>query len=350
VSAHLTITQSGKSEPQWASNARSRLTAHAQIMRADHWVKNVFVLPGVAIALSMAPRLATRHALINLVIGLTATCLVSSSNYVINEILDAPFDRIHPTKSRRAAAAGQIIPLLGYSQWLLLMFAGVGLAMLVSVPLAISLLALWVMGCVYNIQPLRSKDLPYVDVLSEAVNNPLRMLAGWYIVSPPGMSPPASLLISYWMVGAYFMAIKRYAEYRQIADPQRAAQYRKSFAFYTEQRLLVSIMFYASAAMLFLGAFIMRYRLELILAVPLVAWVMAVYLQLGFKTDSAVQSPEKLHREPLLMASVCSCTILMGVLFFVRVPILYQVFAPTAPTAPSVSGPSTGGPTANPSR
>lgn len=325
------------------SPPKSRLAAHAQIMRADHWVKNVFVLPGVAIALSMAPKLATRQTCLNVIIGIVATCLVSSSNYVINEILDAPFDRLHPTKSGRAAACGRIVPALGYAQWLVLMVAGVGIALIVSKMLAISLLALWVMGCVYNIRPLRSKDVPYVDVLSEAINNPLRMLAGWYMVNPPGMSPPASLLISYWMVGAYFMAIKRYAEYRQIGDPQRAAQYRKSFAFYSEQRLLVSIMFYASAAMLFLGAFIMRYRLELILAVPLVAWVMAVYLQLGFKPDSAVQSPEKLHREPLLMVSVCSCALLMGILFFVRVPILYHIFAPTAPTAPSTAGPPSGG-------
>src|SRR5665213_2401528 len=246
-------------------------------MRVDHWVKNVFVLPGVAIALSMSPKLATRQTVFNLLLGLLATCLVCSSNYVINELLDAPFDRLHPAKSRRPAACGDVIPSLAYLQWLLLMLAGVVIAMLVSRALVISLLALWVMGCVYNIRPLRSKDIPYVDVLSEAINNPLRMLAGWFIVNPPGVSPPASLLISYWMVGAYFMAIKRYAEYRQIGDARRAAQYRKSFAFYTEQRLIVSIMFYASAAMLFLGAFIMRYRLELILAIPLVAWVMAVY-------------------------------------------------------------------------
>ncbi len=51
-------------------------------------------------------------------------------------------------------------------------------------------------------------------------------------------------------------------------------------------------MFYGSAAMLFLGAFVMRYRLELILAFPLVALVMAMYLDLSFKKDSAVQRPE----------------------------------------------------------
>src|SRR5207302_8048699 len=133
---------------------------------------------------------------------------------------------------------------------------------------------LWVMGCVYNIPPLRRKDVPYVDVLSESINNPLRFLAGWYITSTKAL-PPASLLISYWMIGCYFMAIKRFAEYREIDDAARSKSYRKSFVFYDERRLLVSIVFYGSQAMLFFGAFIMRYRLALILSFPLVSLVMA---------------------------------------------------------------------------
>ena len=52
-------------------------------------------------------------------------------------------------------------------------------------------------------------------------------------------------------------------------------------------------MFYASAAMLFLGAFVMRYRLELILAFPLVALVMAMYLGLAFKPESAGRQPRE---------------------------------------------------------
>ena len=43
--------------------------------------------------------------------------------------------------------------------------------------------------------------------------------------------------------------------------------------------------------MLFLGAFVMRYRLELILAFPLIAIVMALYLSLAFKPNSAVINP-----------------------------------------------------------
>jgi hypothetical protein len=46
--------------------------------------------------------------------------------------------------------------------------------------------------------------------------------------------------------------------------------------------------FYASAAMLFLGAFAMRYRLELVLSFPFTAVVMALYLTIAFRPDSAV--------------------------------------------------------------
>lgn len=134
------------------------------------------------------------------------------------------------------------------------------------------------------------------------------------------------------MIGCYFMAIKRYAEYNEVGERKVAAAYRRSFAYYTPERLLVSITFYGSAAMLFLGAFVMRYRLELILAFPLVALVMAMYLELSFKPDSAVQRPEGLYREPKLMAAVLVCAAAMAALMLIDIPVLQDIFNPTAPT------------------
>jgi 4-hydroxybenzoate polyprenyltransferase len=311
--------------------ARPTVRGHLLIMRADHWFKNVFVLPGV-IAAAGVNAIDSREGLIGrFVIGMISICLVASSNYVINEVLDAPTDLSHPVKRNRPVPSGRVSVPLAYVQWIALMVVGVALGLQVSGAFAVTVGVLWVMGCIYNIPPIRSKDLPYVDVLSEAVNNPLRMLAGWFIASSATFAP-GSLLLSYWMVGCYFMAIKRYAEFREIGDRAVAAAYRKSFAYYTSERLLVSIMFYASAAMLFLGAFVMRYRLELILAFPLVALVMALYLDLSFKEDSAVQRPEGLYREPKLMAAVVACTAAMVVLMLVDMPVLEKVFAPTAPT------------------
>jgi decaprenyl-phosphate phosphoribosyltransferase len=310
---------------------RPTLRGHIQIARIDHWFKNVFVLPGIVAALGVDMSGAGPGLWRRFLFGMVSICLVASSNYVINEVLDAPSDRSHPVKRLRPTPSGLVNVPLAYVQWIALMVVGVGLGLQVSTSFAVVVFVLWVMGCIYNIPPVRSKDVPYVDVLSEAVNNPLRMLAGWFIGTTASVAP-ASLLLSYWMVGCYFMAIKRYAEYREISDRSAAAAYRKSFAYYTPERLLVSIMFYASAAMLFLGAFVMRYRLELILAFPLVALVMAMYLDLSFKEDSAVQRPEGLYREPKLMAAVIACTVAMAFLMLVDIPILHRIFAPWAPT------------------
>jgi len=211
-----------------------------------------------------------------------------------------------------------------------MMAAGIAIGWHISRPFAITLAALWVMGAIYNIPPIRTKDVPYLDVLSESINNPIRMLLGWYIVAP-ALVPPVSLLLSYWMLGCYFMALKRFSEFRDIQDPARAASYRRSFAHYTEHSLMVSVMFYASAAMLLFGAFIVRYRIELVLAFPMVAWVMAVYLRLSYDRESAVQNPEKLHRCPRLMIAVALCAASMAVLLWVNIPALQEVLKPTLP-------------------
>lgn len=308
-----------------------RVAGHLAICRVDHWVKNVFVLPGLVVALSVAPELIRFAAFRRCLVGLLATCIVASSNYVLNELLDAPFDRSHPVKCRRPVPSGQVHVPLAYAQWIGLMIAGLALGLLISVPFAITLAVLWGMGCVYNVPPLRTKDVPYLDVVSEAVNNPLRMLAGWFMVGPAAIAP-ASLLLCYWMVGCYFMALKRFAELRVIGNRDVAGTYRKSFQHYTPERLLVSVQFYGSAAMLFFGAFIMRYRMELILAFPLVALVMAIYMRMAFKLNSAAQTPERLHKEPLLMIAVTLCAVAMLILLFVDIPVLQQIFAPTAPT------------------
>lgn len=312
-----TVTGHAVATPTWR--------AHLQIARIDHWVKNVFVLPGVVVALGLDPSRFTATLLPPFLLGMLSVGCIASSNYVLNELLDAPYDRQHPIKRRRPAASGQVHIGLGYLQWLVLMAIGLLLAWQVGPRFTMTMAALWVMGCAYNVPPVRTKDVPYLDVLSEAVNNPLRMLAGWYIVGTD-LVPPVSLLISYWMAGCYFMAIKRFAEYREIGDAARSAAYRRSFAYYNEPRLLVSIMFYGSHAMLFLGAFLVRYRLELILAFPFTALVMAVYLALAFKPDSAAQRPEGLYAEPVLMAAVVCCAVLMTALMFVDVPFLYDVF------------------------
>lgn len=301
-----------------------RIRGHLSLLRLDHSVKQLFVLPGIAVALVIDHVHVSEHLLLRVLIGLMAVTAVASSNYVLNELLDAPFDRLHPSKCMRAAAQGAVYRPVAYVQWLVLAGIGFALADRVSRGVLFASVALWVMGCIYNVAPVRSKDVPYLDVLSEAINNPLRFCAGWYIVSA-SVIPPVSLLIAYWMLGAYFMGLKRFSEYRQLGH-EKAGWYRKSFLRYNEETLLNSVVFYAASAMLFFGAFIMRYRMEMVLAFPVVALLMAEYFKLSFEDDSAVQNPEKLFRERRLMTLLVLCVALLTILLFVNVPIVARMF------------------------
>ena len=148
------------------------LQPYVSIARPDHWFKNVFVLPGIVIPLSLNRDLIDMDLPLRVLLGLTAVCLVTSSNYVLNEVLDAPFDRFHPTKRARPAAMNQICCPVAYAEWLLLMVAAVGLSTLVSISFTVMIGALWVSGFLYNVPPIRTKDIPYIDVLTEALNNP----------------------------------------------------------------------------------------------------------------------------------------------------------------------------------
>ncbi|MFB3893754.1 MAG: UbiA family prenyltransferase [Phycisphaerae bacterium] len=318
---------------QRADNAgygKATLRGHLAICRVDHWVKNLFVIPGIVVALAMnrSPAESWSWLSWHILLGLAAVCLIVSSNYVLNEVLDAPTDRKHPTKRNRPVPSGRVSVPLAYVQWIALMAVGLAIALLVSSLLALTLLVLWLMACAYNIPPLRTKDIAFVDVLSEAVNNPLRMLAGWYMVEPHAVVP-ISLLLGYWMIGGYFMALKRFAELRLINHQGTAVAYRKSFKWYTEELLMGSVMFYAAAAMLLLGAFIMRYRLELVLAIPAISWVMGVYFHLSFQKDSPVQAPEKLYKSRHLVLSLAACCAIIFVLLYVDIAMVKTIFAPS---------------------
>ncbi len=311
--------------PRVTVSARQRIRPYLQLMRLDHSLKQVFVLPGIVLAAMMSSAVLTPSLWGHCILGLISITLVASSNYVLNEVLDAPTDRMHPTKRLRPAACGDVNEVLAYQLWLALGGMGLFLAHRVSTGLFVCCLCLWIMGCLYNIPPVRTKDVPYLDVTSEALNNPIRFCAGWYMITSV-VVPPVSVLITYWLLGAYFMALKRFSEYRQIG-PECAGFYRRSFMYYSERSLLNSVVFYAASSMLFFGAFIMRYKLELVLAFPVIALLMAVYFNLAFKPDSPVQNPERLITETRLMLLFGLCIVLSGILLFAHIPLLSEMFA-----------------------
>lgn len=292
---------------------------YIKIARPDHWVKNAFIFPGIVIAILLTDFTFTTDVVVKFIVGFMATCFIASANYCINEWLDAEFDKYHPTKKYRPVVSENMKFSLVMVEYVILIILGVALSIIVGKLFLYTELVLLFMGIVYNVKPVRSKDIPYFDVISESVNNMLRLLLGWFIITQD-FQPPISILIGYWFAGAFLMATKRFAEYRMIGDPSIAGLYRKSFIHYTETSLLVSSFFYAMCATFFIGVFMIKYRIEYILAMPFVFGLFCFYLAIAFKPDSAVQKPEKLYREKKLLAYIAVLIIILVLLTFIDIP------------------------------
>lgn len=155
-----------------------------ELMRPVQWVKNGFVL---------APLLFSRQfthpdKCENTLLALLCFCLVSSAVYAINDICDRQEDRIHPVKKHRPLAAGRLAVSQAVLASILLLAAGLALALSVNTRF-LAILSIYIL---LNIgYSLGLKHLVILDVMIVAAGFVLRILGGSLAIQVPA---------SHWLV------------------------------------------------------------------------------------------------------------------------------------------------------
>ena len=308
---------------------RASVSDYVSLARPSHWIKHIFIVPGVVLAVLLQEQ-TTTVAWVPIVLGFVSASLLASANYVLNEWLDQHSDRYHPEKRDRPAASMQTSRTIVMLEYIGLLVLGGVLALQVSAMFAWTSVLFVFAGIAYNVPPLRTKDHAYLDVITESFNNPLRLTLGWAMVETNAL-PPSSLLVGYWMGGAFLMTVKRLAEFRTvvaIAGHDDLYRYRRSFRGYSEKTLLVSALLYSLLSSFFIGIFVLKYRIEYLLAVPVLALLFSVYFMLGLEDRSAAQAPERLFRETRLLAIAGALFALLVFLTWVDVPALHKLMEP----------------------
>jgi decaprenyl-phosphate phosphoribosyltransferase len=235
-------------------------------MRLERWPRSLAIFLGSA-AYFFFDRIALRSSSLpdvawRTVAAFLLTWAVSTTNYILNEIVDRPFDAHHPTKKFRPLVQGEIkqgpFAVLGLG---LLVFALGMSAALFKPAFVLSLFLLFLAGIVYNVKPVRTKDIPFLDAISESANNPIRFLIGWFAFAPVRSHPPVTLLVSWWAFGNFLMVAKRFTEFRFLKD--KAGDYRSSHKRYSERSLLVGMAASAAVALLAFLLCAWTYKLQM---------------------------------------------------------------------------------------
>jgi decaprenyl-phosphate phosphoribosyltransferase len=192
---------------------RPRPTLHALLLtlRPRQWVKNVLVVAAAAAAGALG------HDDVPVRVSLTcvAFCLLASGVYAINDVLDAPEDRLHPRKRHRPVAAGDLSPGFACVLGATLMAAGLALCALVRPSVALVGIGYVALSVSYAVIWRR---IVLLDIAAIAGGFVLRALAGG-VAAPVVLSRWFVLVVSFAAV--FVAAGKRRAELRRMESSGR---------------------------------------------------------------------------------------------------------------------------------
>lgn len=214
-------------------DVRPRITAGALgrllvAMRPHQWVKNLFVALPIVFARSLLDGTRLVHA----VATFAAFCAASSAVYLLNDIVDAPADRLHPTKRHRPIASGAISESIARSVAFALGVASVVATATFSRSVAVTIAGYLALNLAYS---FGLKKVAYVDVVCIALGFELRVLAGMFAVDA---KLSTYLLVVTFALASFLGFGKRLHEHRQSerSDAQRASLRRY------DERPLVTLM------------------------------------------------------------------------------------------------------------
>ncbi|HXT83889.1 MAG TPA: UbiA prenyltransferase family protein [Verrucomicrobiae bacterium] len=286
-----------------------KIRALLGFVRIHQWYKNIVVFLPLVFALHL---FLPKEFFITM-LGFVSLCLVSSSTYVRNDILDLERDKVHSIKRNRSLPSGLFTVNQAWVLFVVLISIGLALSFVMSWKFTIMLVLLFVNTEIYS---RWTKNIIFLDAFSIAANFIIRAISGIILIG--------SKLSPWLILGIFFVALflgytKRKAEVESLNED--AGIHRKVLKEYTP--FSINSVVVISAMMI-----IMTYSLyaidgqshdwRLVLTVPMVIFVIFRQLHLVSIKDTIAQTNEVFRDKQSGI----------GILVFLVVTIYLMYFAP----------------------
>lgn len=181
---------------------KNKLRAIIDAARPNQWVKNLVIYTSIV----FSGKLFDFDLFLQSSIGFLIFCLLSSTSYILNDIVDYPYDRKHPLKKNRPIAAGLLsIQDATFVVFLLSLFSLI-LSLSFSIPFFLLALLFLLLHFFYS---LYFKRQPVLDIFSISFSFMLRAFAGQVIT---GYHIQIWLLLTIFFISLFIATVKRHSE------------------------------------------------------------------------------------------------------------------------------------------
>ncbi|NNF23821.1 MAG: UbiA family prenyltransferase [Rhodobacteraceae bacterium] len=260
-------------------------------LRPHQWAKNLLVfLP------MMAGQVWTLPSFAHSALAFAAFCLVASSVYALNDLLDLASDRAHPRKQERPFASGALPLSWGRPMAVGLLLAGMAIALVTEPLFALVLAGYYLLTAAYSFYFKRKTIL---DICT---------LAGLYTIRIVAGSVATSIYLSVWLLALsifLFLALAAIKRQAELVDALgRGEQQPAGRGYRAEDLPLISQMAISSSyvAVLVLALYLNTPSVQELYATPALLW--GICLILLYWLSRAVMKTHRgeMHDDPIIFA------------------------------------------------
>lgn len=286
------------------------LLALFKAMRPKQWTKNVVVFA----PLIFDGKLFDPTLLLKTSLAFALFCLISSTVYLINDLVDIEKDRQHPTKRYRPLASGALSPRVAIAAAALFVLVSLPLALWLDGGFSLILMTYLLLNIGYSFY---LKNLVIIDVLTVAAGFVLRVAGGVAVVDVERFSPWLYLCIT---LGALFLGFgKRRHELLLLegdAEAHRAILAEYTLPFLDQLIALVTSTLVIAYSLYTFSAPNLPSNHTMMLTIPFVLYGLFRYLYLIHVKGEGGAPDELVFRDkPLLLTGILWTLAVIAVLY-----------------------------------
>jgi 4-hydroxybenzoate polyprenyltransferase len=273
-------------------------------MRPQQWYKNLVLFVGIVFSLN----LLNFQKWFDVISAFIIFCILSGSEYIINDILDIEKDRKHPKKRNRPIASGELKVSHALLFAVILIFVGVLGAYLINMLFFAVSIAYILLILSYS---MFLKNIIIVDLLVISIGFVIRAVAGCLAINV-FISP--WLIICAFLLALFLALCKRRHELTLLGEEAR--NHRKILGEYSSKMLdqMINITTAALIMSYFLYTFLAD-NIWMMITIPLVLYGLFRYMFLVYVKNIGGE-PEMLFKDKGMLISIILWVVLVVMILY----------------------------------